>query len=166
MPCTVCGHADRQAIDEAVVTGQSMRSIASRHGVSKDAIGRHRAHISPALARLVAEREEAGPASALQRLESLYGKASAVLDAAQSEGKAQLSLSAIRELRGLVETLAKITGELDERPTTNVVNLQSSGEWHQLRTVVLEELAPYPEVQQRVAGRLLALVAEQRGLAS
>lgn len=158
--CTVCSHEDREAIDQAMVFGEPMRAIAIRvGGVSKDALSRHRAHISPALSRLVAEREMAGPASALDRLEELYAKASGVLSAATEEGKASLSLAAIRELRGLVETLAKITGELDERPTVQVLNVATSPEWLQVRGALMAALRPYPEAAQAVAGSLTQLEA-------
>ena len=152
--CTVCAHTDRQAVDEAIVLGRTLRDIAQQHGVSKDAVSRHKAHVSPALARLVADRAEAGPKSALSRLEELYGRASNVLSAAESEGKASLSLAAIRELRGIVETLAKITGELDERSTVQVLNLATSDEWLVLRAAVMSALADYPEAAAAVAGRL------------
>lgn len=157
--CTVCSHEDREAIDEAVVSGGSMRDIARRHAVSKDAVARHRAHISPALSRLVAEREEAGPASALARLEELYAKADQVLTAATAEGKASLSLAAIRELRSIVETLAKITGELDERPTVQVLNVATSPEWVAVRSALMAALHPFPEAAQAVAGSLAVLEA-------
>jgi len=152
--CTVCSHEDREAVDEAIVLGRTLRDIAQQHGVSKDAVSRHKAHVSPALARLVAEREEAGGKSALARLEELHVRAMRVLDAAESEGKASLSLAAIRELRGLVEVLARITGELDERSTVQVLNLSTSAEWISLRSVVLEALTDFPEARAAVAGRL------------
>ena len=152
--CTVCAHTDRQAVDEAIVLGRTLRDIAQQHGVSKDAVSRHKAHVSPALARLVAAREEAGGKSALSRLEDLHGKASTILDAAMGAGQASLSLAAIRELRGIVETLAKITGELDERSTVQVLNLATSDEWLVLRAAVMSALADYPEAAAAVAGRL------------
>lgn len=159
MPCTVCSHADREALDAALVAGEAMRAIARRHGVSKDAVARHRAHVSAALARVVAEREEAGPRSALDRVEDLYGRASKVLDAAESEGKASLSLAAVRELRSLVELLGKLTGELDERPQVQVLNVTTSAEWLQVRTALMAALRPYPEAAQAVAGSLVQLEA-------
>lgn len=152
--CSLCAHEDREGVDEAIVLGGSLRDIARRFGVSKDAVSRHRAHVSPALSRLVAKRAAAGPKSALARLEELYGRASNVLDAAESEGKASLSLAAVRELRGIVEVLAKITGELDERPSVQVLNLATSDEWTALRALVMDALAPYPEARQAVASRL------------
>lgn len=154
--CTVCAHEQRKAIDEALVLGRSLRDVARQYGPSKDALTRHRAHISPALQRMVERRQEAGPKAALDRLEDLYTRASRVLDAAEAEGKAALSLSAVRELRGVVETIARVTGELDERPTVNVLNLQTSSEWQSLRGAVLEALAPHPEALQAVVAALAA----------
>ncbi len=153
--CTVCAHPERKAIDEALITGMPLREIARRWAVSKDAASRHRKHVSPALARVVSRRRaDAGPRSALDRLEELYGRASVVLAAAEREGQASLSLAAIRELRGLVEMLAKITGELDDRPQVNVLNVCTNPEWLATRDAMLGALAPYPEAALAVAARL------------
>lgn len=44
-PCTVCGRADQDEIDDALRRGESNRSIARRcAGTSKDSIARHAAH--------------------------------------------------------------------------------------------------------------------------
>ncbi len=154
--CTVCTHPEREAIDQAVVLGEPIRGIARRFdGAERDALRRHQAHISPALARIAEQRAEAGAVTAAQRLEELYGRASKVLDAAEGEGKASLSLAAIRELRGLVELLAKISGELDERPVT-VINLAESAEWVQLRGMIMAALAPHPDAAQAVVAAIEA----------
>jgi len=154
--CKVCMHPDRPDIDAALVTGITNVDAAKRWGMSRDSIRRHRdAHLSPALQAVAAHRETAGAKTALERMEALYEKASAVLDAASEEGKASLSLAAIRELRGIVELLAKLTGELDDRPQVQVLNVTASPEWDALRGVVLSALRPYPE-----AGRAVALALE------
>lgn len=151
--CTVCNHEQRADIDAALAGGTSDAEIGRRFGPSKDAVRRHRlAHLSAALKAVQQDRETAGAARAVDRIEDLYGKASRVLDAAEAEGKASLSLAAIKELRGLVELLAKLTGELDERPTVQVLNVAASPEWDALRGVVLGALRAYPE-----AGRAVAL---------
>ena len=64
-------------------------------------------------------------------------------------------MAAVRELRGLVELLAKITGELDERPSVTV-NLTASPEWQHLQGVILAALARFPDAREAVAGALLA----------
>lgn len=156
--CTVCAHPERPAIDEAVVSGESLRGIALRiGGVDRDAIRRHKAHLSPALARIAVEREEAGARSAAARLEDLYGRAEAVLTAAEQSGQASVSLQAVRELRQVTELMAKITGELDERPQVQILNLATSPEWVRLRSVLMTTLRPYPQALQAVASELVEL---------
>lgn len=157
--CSICNHEDREAIDEAIVSGSTLRATARRFDVSKDAVSRHKAHVSASLSRVVAAREEAGAVSALSRLEELHTRAMRVLDAAEADGKASLSLAAIRELRGLVETLAKITGELDERPNVQVLNVATAPEWVAIRGVLMQALAPHPAAAQAVAVALDSLPA-------
>lgn len=144
------------------MTGVTLRDAARRFGLSKDSVSRHKAHVSQALATVVAEREQAGARSALDRLEDLYDRASRVLDAAESEGKATLTLQAVKELRGIVETLAKVTGELDESPKVAVLNVASSAEWVATRAAMLDALQPYPEAARAVAARLVELEAGAR----
>jgi hypothetical protein len=91
---------------------------------------------------------------AVDRAEHLYAKAEAILSAAQADGNAGLSLSALRELRGIVELLAKLSGELDERPTVQVLNVSTSPEWGELRGLILGALRPFPEAAQAVAGAI------------
>lgn len=158
--CGVCSHDERRDIEAAIVSGKSRRAVASQYGLSKDGVARHEAnHLSPALKGVVTKREVAGATSALDRLEHLYGRASRVLDAAEAEGKASLSLAAVRELRGLVETLARITGELDDSPKVAVVNLSSSAEWQTTRAAMLDVLREYPDAGRAVAARLVELEA-------
>jgi len=83
-----------------------------------------------------------------------------VLASAEAEGKAALSLAAIRELRGLVELLAKITGELDDRPQVQIVNVTTSPEWLQVRGALMGALRPYPDAARAVAGSLAQLEVE------
>lgn len=153
--CRCCAHIDRAALDEALVTGVPLREISRRWGVSKDSASRHREHVSPALAAVIEQRRStAGPVSALSRLEDLYQRSSRVLAAAEAGGQSALSLQAVREMRGLVETLAKITGELDERPAVQVLNVAASPEWLAMRAAMLEALRPFPEAAQAVSARL------------
>jgi transposase-like protein len=43
--CTVCRHASRDAIDQALDSAVSLRTIASAYGVAKTSLLRHRAHL-------------------------------------------------------------------------------------------------------------------------
>lgn len=154
--CTVCHHDQHEVIDTALASGDSLASVARRFGLSPDAVRRHRiGHLSAALKAVQAERETAGARTALDRLEALHDRAERVLAAAEAEGKASLSLQAIRELRSTVELIARLTGELDDRPQVQVLNVTASPEWDALRGVVLSALRPFPE-----AGRAVALALE------
>jgi hypothetical protein len=77
-----------------------------------------------------------------------------VLDAAKSQGAAGLTLQAIARCESLIEKLAKISGELNERPQVAVVNVQSSQEWVDLRTMILATLAAYPYARGAVVEAL------------
>jgi hypothetical protein len=59
-------------------------------------------------------------------------------------------------MRQALETIARITGEIDERPTT-VINLATSEEWIEVQTDILTALAPYPDARRAVAAALAPL---------
>lgn len=151
--CRVCLHPNREQIEEELAGGmRSLQLIADAWSLSRDSVRRHRNDHLPASLRAVRERREnAGAERAIDRLEALYAKALSVLDAAEGDGKASLSLAAIKELRGLVELLAKLTGELDERPQVQVLNVSASPEWAETRARMLHALQPFPEARQAVA---------------
>jgi hypothetical protein len=71
----------------------------------------------------------------------------AILEAAEASEQHRTALSAIREARGNLELLAKLLGELDDRPTVNVL---ISPEWLELRTVIVGALEPYSEARGAV----------------
>jgi hypothetical protein len=150
--CSICSHPDRVTIDDALVSGTSYRDIAKRVGdVTIASLGRHASrHVSAALVSVQVERSLEGPRTAVARIEELIVRGERILDSAERGGAASLSLSAMRELRGLIELYAKLSGELDERPTMTI-NLQSSPEWVGLRTTILRCLEPFPEARLAVA---------------
>jgi hypothetical protein len=53
-----------------------------------------------------------------------------------------------------LETIAKITGELNERPVVNVLNVAASPEWIELRSRILAALEPHPDARLAVAAAL------------
>ncbi|WP_062385925.1 hypothetical protein [Demequina iriomotensis] len=160
--CKVCTHPERGLIEKDITSGMSNTRVASHWGMSKDSVMRHkRAHLSAALKGVIARRDTESGTRALDRLEGLYGRAEGILDAATEEGKASMSLAAIKELRGIVELLAKLTGELDERPTVQVLNVSTSPEWLATRDTLMRALMPFPDAAQAVAQALEA--GEGRG---
>jgi len=152
--CSICGHVERDGIDRDIVAGVSQRTIARQWCVSRDAVQRHaKHHISAALAAMQVERERTEKTTALARVEDAIGRVERVLDAAETEGKSGAMLSAVAQLRPLIELLAKLTGELREQPVVTV-NLLSSPEILSALNVVYGELRDLPEIRQRIAARL------------
>ena len=150
--CTVCEHPEKDAIDQALVGSASNRSVASIYDVSEAAVRRHKANHLPAklaMAEQAAEVVEAD--NLLAQVGDLQRRALAILDKAEEAGELRTALSAIREARGNLELLAKLLGELDERP---VVNLNISPEWLELRAVIVGALEPHPEALSAVVGAL------------
>jgi hypothetical protein len=154
--CTICTHDQLRRIDEQLVKGQSYRAIARRFDVSFSAVGRHaKRHLSPQLQALHKAKEHDRTMTLLERMESLVLKLEGLAEDAADTGKANMLLATARELRESYRLIGKLTGELDERP--QVVNVLVSPEWQQVRSVLLQALAPYPEARVAVAGRLLEL---------
>lgn len=57
----------------------------------------------------------------LSELEDLQRRTLALLTRAENAGELMAALRAIREARGNLELMARIMGEIDERPTFNPV---------------------------------------------
>lgn len=151
--CTICTHADRQAIDRALVEGQSFRTIAHQWGVSLDALKRHkRDHLPPSLAKAHQAAQIAHGDDLLSRIEELQRKTLIILAEAEANGDHALALKAIAEARRNLELLAELTHELNRNPQVNVL---LSPDWVRVRSLILAALLPYPEARQKVAEALL-----------
>ena len=146
--CTICEHPDREAIDRALVGDASNLSVSSLFGVSESAVRRHKANHLPAKLVMAQAAEEVAQADdLLQQVRDLQDRALAILGKAEAAGDLRTALGAIREARGNLELLAKLLGELDERP---VVNLDVSPEWLELRAVIVASLEPYSDARGAV----------------
>jgi hypothetical protein len=159
-PCSVCTHPDLEAIDEAIVGRVAYRDIAKRHTVtgsalSISALSRHKQdHLSPSLVRMTEQREDDRAAGLVDQLYGLLGRVGDILTAA--EGRPTTALAAVREARSLIESIGRFTGELDDRPTVNVLNLTTSPEFLDVQMRLLRALTPFPEARQAAAAALAA----------
>jgi hypothetical protein len=146
--CAICSHADKEAIDEALVGGTALSALAALYRVSDDSLGRHKAnHLPTTLAKAQEAEEVAQADDLLDQVRDLQERALAILDKADEAGELRTALSAIREARGNLELLAKLLGELDDRPQLNIL---VSPEWLELRTVIVGALEPYSEARGAV----------------
>ena len=152
--CTICSHEQRFAIEELLATRQSTyRGIARKYGVSEDAVSRHvkAGHVSQLLA-LAADAERAAQADTLlDRIEALHSRTMTILEAVEGTDEHGTALAAIREARRNLELVGEVTRELDRAGT---INLELTVEWQEIKAVLVNTLASYPEAQQAVFNAL------------
>ncbi len=150
--CTVCEHPKREGIDRALVGETSNLSVSSLFGVSESAVRRHKANHLPAT---LAKAHEAGEAARgddlLADVRDLQDRTLTILQRAEDAKEHRTALSAIREARSNLELLARLLGDLHDRPQ---INLVVSPEWMELRAVIVTALEPHPEALGAVVGAL------------
>ncbi len=152
--CTICNHAERVAINAALLDGTPYRHIAARFDTSTGALQRHKdEHLPVALVKAKEAENIAEADDLLGQVRALQGRALTILDKAEATGDLRTALAAIREARGNLELLARLLGELQEGATVNVL---VSPAWLQVRTVIVQALAEYPEAQGAVVAALSA----------
>lgn len=166
--CATCGHPDHEKINEAIMGGMPMTHIARKWGINESSLRAHKKnHISAAYKAVNAATEAAtGERKSLDQLRELIPILKNGLDWATGKQdpngnftvlpNVSQMVAIIREIRATLELLAKITGELDERPQT-VINVLNTDQWLLARRAVVEALAPYPEARLAVASRLMLL---------
>ncbi len=152
-PCTVCTHDESHAVNVALVSREAYRDIARQYRVSKDALSRHaKEHLPELLAKARDAVEVAEADSLLSRVEGLYKRTEAILEAAESNREWGTALAAIRECRGNLELLGRVTKELQDTPT---FNLTLNPEYLEVRALIVRALDPYPDARRAVAEALV-----------
>ena len=114
LKCPVCHHVSRDAIERSLIHGEPMRDVAGRYSISKSALHRHRnAHLPKALVKAQEAKEIVRSESLLEETEVLIEHGYRILAEARAAGEHRTALSAMREIRGCLELLGKVTGEID-----------------------------------------------------
>jgi hypothetical protein len=153
-PCFVCIHEKRDEIDRALVDGVvSLPAMAGLYDVSEDCLFRHKKnHLPEVLIQAKNAVDMVRADSLLDQVKNLQDKALGILDKAEDAGDLRTAVSAIREARGNIELLAKLTSLLPTAPVTNI--LITSPEWLSTRTKILYALDSYPDAKLAVAEAL------------
>jgi len=132
--CTICNHPDRAKIDELLVIGTSLRIVAKQLGLSPASVFRHKTHISASLVEARDAGEVARADELLDKVQSLlnqtadlYADARRIQRDAERDKDKRLALHAIREAvmvareaRGVLELLARLSGQLEDRQRIRV----------------------------------------------
>jgi hypothetical protein len=107
----------------------------------------------PALLRQAKKAEVVAQAGDLfGQVEGLRDRALSILGKAEGAGSLAVALTAIREIRGILELLGKLAGDLQSGGVT--INLNP--EWIDLRTIILQAVEPYPIAAQAIVKALEA----------
>jgi hypothetical protein len=121
MRCTICDHQAKNDIDRELFGTSSLRDIASRYRVGKDALARHRDnHLAARLARSIARREDMDAARLTDWLVGLNDQTLAIMMRAQQEDDLATALKAVAEVRKNMELLGRLGGFLETAPTVHV----------------------------------------------
>jgi hypothetical protein len=165
-PCVTCTHENRAAIEAMIAGGAGLSAVERKFHLTRDALRRHRdRHMSASLAAIheaVSEkvlREVANATTARDRVEGLVAKLEALVERTDSERRESMLLQASRELRGAIELLARLSGELrpENQTTVQVLNLSTSDEWVRTRGAILVALQRHPAALADVTDALRLL---------
>jgi transposase-like protein len=154
--CSICSHPLRADVDAAISEpGAAIARVASDFAVSPDALKRHRAnHILPERREALRTDPELGAVDPLKEMRTLYHRMIEHLERVEQEpDNWQAILAFHREARRDLELVAKLMGDLDERPQVNILIAPAA------LTVIVEALAPYPDARAAVVDALAPLEA-------
>jgi len=144
--CTICTHNKRENIDKELLEKVPLRNIAKQYNVSTGALFRHKEnHLPDKLIKAENVKEITEANNLIEQAQTLKDRAIEILDTVEKQGSHTIALQAIKEVRAIIELLAKLSGDIQTGFTINL-----SPEWINLRTVIINAIAPYPEAQNAV----------------
>jgi hypothetical protein len=156
--CSVCKHQEINAINEKLISGVPVRSLAKEYNLGVMALQRHRAnHLPKELVKARDLQEIDAADRLLDRVEGLYDKALNIQEKAESAEKYQPAVSALKEARASLELIARMIGELR---TGTHINITYNQEFIEARQQIYNALLPYPKARQAVVEALDGEVVE------
>ncbi|UFW83112.1 hypothetical protein BjapCC829_24360 [Bradyrhizobium barranii] len=174
--CTVCAHDERWRIELLRAGGASLDSLATKFGLSKDAIGRHwHNHVSaemkasylvgPAQLAELAEKAADEGASVLDHFRAVRTMLMSQLAATTEAGDARGAAIVAGQLVGVLEKIGKVTGEIATiaQGTINIQNnvaIVNSPQFAKVQAAILRALAPHGAARAAVVAALHELDAE------
>ena len=117
--CLVCSGPRRAEIDHELLSGTPLREIAGQFGTSKSSLDRHRSHIELiggkhlAMGQVAAvAAETADPQKLIDKVHELLVNAQRLTRRAERAKNLQTAFQGIREVRGILELIGKLNGEI------------------------------------------------------
>jgi hypothetical protein len=170
--CQVCVHPERWRIELLRASGVTLDALAEKFGLDRQAIHRHwHGHVTdqmkatylagPVQMEELAQKAAEQGVTVLDHLNSLRVVLSGQMSAAVEAGDGRTVAYIAGQMRGVLETTARISGELGALATNqtfNIVNntavLAESPAFMRVQATLLSALADFPEARARVVAAL------------
>jgi hypothetical protein len=111
--CLVCESQETRNIDEMLVNRVSISEISRTFKIPYHSIDRHKKnHVSKTLTKAKHAEEVTAATSLLGRVERIMARCESIAEAATRERDWSPAIAASRELRGCLELLGRLSGEL------------------------------------------------------
>ncbi|MGP8010998.1 MAG: hypothetical protein ACLPI9_00745 [Halobacteriota archaeon] len=152
--CKFCQHRDKLVLERKVIAGViTGREAAKRIGCSPSSITRHvRNHIAQVVRQDVnGDLDTRLALNVTAQLAANHKDVRTIIAQALKDGNNKLALKALETELKTLELSAKLQGQLDQRPT---LNLLLDARYATLRETIIEKLMPYPEARLAVAEAL------------
>jgi hypothetical protein len=120
MRCEACRHPKRPLIDQGLVAGVSVRELATRYGLGKSTVYRHKGHVKRSMVAAFENREHALGANLAGRLAEYAQIARGVLVRASKHNHFAGMLTSVRRLIELLELEARLAGKLPTGPSVHI----------------------------------------------
>jgi hypothetical protein len=95
--CSICTHPAHTEIDNALLAGVSLRTLAAQHGLSVSALSRHTKHLRQALADASDEAQQSHQAALLDKLDLFDVRLERIFHKAQEAHSLHISLGCVQE---------------------------------------------------------------------
>lgn len=111
--CLVCNHNKLNEINKSLIDNETNREIAKRFALSSAAVYRHRTnHLPPLLLKARQAGEIVEATSLMDRVERIMTRCETIAETATRTKDWFPAIAASRELRGCLELLGKLSGEI------------------------------------------------------
>jgi hypothetical protein len=152
MSCTICQHPQRQAIDQALMTGSAtLVALSQEYGLSTSALHRHKAHLQAKVNRAKDQLQDQLHQGCLFWLSQALEMAMQTAKAAQAEGDGKLVLQALRQGTRFITIILKQDLHLDDRV---VYEILASPQWSAQDSLLPHDPQILAAGRQSLAGAL------------
>jgi hypothetical protein len=127
MPCTVCNHPQRQAIDLALLDRTAtLAQLSGQHHLSTSALHRHKQHLLHKMARVQNRFQDLLQESYLFILNEFLASVHRAAQTASAAGDSRQLLQAVRQGTGIIKLMAKLGASLT---ADTIQRLLASPQW-------------------------------------